>query len=263
MAAADAAEIDRATLVRQLLALGVQPGGLLLVHSSFRAARPVAGGPAGLIAALRQALGPAGTLAMPSETADDDSPFDPASSPADPNVGIVPETFRRLPGVRRSALPVALAALGPAADGIVGGPQALPPNGPVGPIGRLHERDAQVLLLGCGHDADTMLHLAELLAGVPYRRRKHFTVLEAGRPKRVDYGENDHCCQRFELADGWLREAGLQAEGTVGHARARLFRARDAVRLARARLEAEPLLFLHPPAAGCAECDDARASLSA
>ncbi|RVH82772.1 AAC(3)-VI family aminoglycoside N-acetyltransferase, partial [Sinorhizobium medicae] len=35
-------------LVNQLLTLGVKPGGVLVVHSSFRSVRPVEGGPAGM-----------------------------------------------------------------------------------------------------------------------------------------------------------------------------------------------------------------------
>jgi len=80
---------------------------------------------------------------------------------------------------------------------------------------------------------------------------------------RIDYGENDHCCARFTLADAWLRERGLQAEGRVGHAQARLARARDIVGVALEYLEQDPLLFLHPPHAGCAECDAARGSIGA
>jgi aminoglycoside 3-N-acetyltransferase-4 len=79
---------------------------------------------------------------------------------------------------------------------------------------------------------------------------------------RVSYGENDHCCERFALADDWLRAENLQAEGLVGHAHARLARARDIVRVAREHLAREPLIFLHPAAAGCAECDAARRSLA-
>ena len=41
-------------LIAQLHALGVQPGGVLLVHCAFSKVKPVEGGPAsGLIAALR------------------------------------------------------------------------------------------------------------------------------------------------------------------------------------------------------------------
>ncbi len=261
MAKAAQQEIDGATLVEQLRVLGVQPGGVLMVHASFRALRPVAGGPAGTIAALREALGPAGTLVMPSWTGDDDTPFAPASSPADPELGALCDCFWRLPDVRRGNHPMALAAVGPEARGIVEGPYPLPPHGPGSPVDRLYERDAQILLLGVNHDSDTMIHLAELKAGVRYRRRKHLTLLQDGVPRRIDYGENDHCCERFLLVDSWLRATGLQAEGPVGHAHARLCRARDVVAVARERLSAEPLLFLHPAGAGCDACDDARRSL--
>jgi aminoglycoside N3'-acetyltransferase len=79
----------------------------------------------------------------------------------------------------------------------------------------------------------------------------------------VEYGENDHCCERFALADGWLRERGLQREGPVGHAHARLARSRDVVDAALERLARDPLVFLHPAGAGCGECDEARASVPA
>jgi aminoglycoside 3-N-acetyltransferase-4 len=79
---------------------------------------------------------------------------------------------------------------------------------------------------------------------------------------RVEYLENDHCCQGFALADDWLRSRQLQSEGTVGHAHARLARARDMVAVALEQLARDPLLFLHAPEAGCAECDAARSSVS-
>ena len=138
----------------------------------------------------------------------------------------------------------------------------MPPHIYDSPVGRVYELDGQVLLLGVGHEANTSLHLAEVLADVPYRVPKHCTVLRDGRPVRIDYGENDHCCQRFCLADDWLRVQGLQAEGQIGRAQARLFRARDVVRLGVEHLQREPLLFLHPVEAGCDECDAARASCS-
>jgi len=125
----------------------------------------------------------------------------------------------------------------------------------------VHEADGQVLLLGVGHDANTTLHLAELMADVPYRLPGRITVVRDGRPVQIEYGENDHCCQRFALADAWLRERGLQAEGMVGSAGARLARSRDIVAIATARLTRDPLVFLHTGDARCQECDQARASL--
>jgi aminoglycoside N3'-acetyltransferase len=145
----------RTELVAQLRSLGVQTGGVLLVHTSFRAVRPVAGGPAGLIDALRDALGPDGTLVMPSWTGDGDAPFDPARTPAATDLGVVADTFWRLPGVVRSGHPFAFSAAGPHAARITAGPLPLPPHAPESPVGRVHELDGQVLLLGVGHDADT------------------------------------------------------------------------------------------------------------
>lgn len=249
----------RCEVTGQLRALGVGPGGVLLVHTSFRAIRPIEGGPLGLIAALRGALGPDGTLVMPSWTGDDDSPFDPAATPAAEGLGATADAFWRLPGVVRSDHLQAFAAIGPRAEAIVKTTLPLPPHAPDSPVGRVHDLDGQVLLLGVGHDADTALHLAELMVRVPYGVPRHCTVMRDGRLTRIDYLENDHCCQRFALADGWLRREGLQAGGSVGHGGARLFRAQDVVRLAVGELRRDPYVFLHGPGEGCAECDAARA----
>lgn len=253
-------QLTCAELADQLLALGVQRGGVLLVHSSFRAVRPVERGPLGLIEALRTALGPDGTLVMPSWTGDDETPFDPAGTAASADLGVVADTFWRQPGVTRSSHPFAFAAAGPQAERITSTPLPIPPHAPGSPVGRVHALDGQVLLLGVGHDANTVLHLAELLADVPYRITKHITVLKDGRPVRLEYGENDHCCERFAFADDWLGARRLQSEGPVGYAHARLARARDIVAIAREQLARDPLAFLHPANAGCAECDEARRS---
>jgi aminoglycoside N3'-acetyltransferase len=254
-------ETGIAEMAGQLAALGVRPDGVLLVHTSFRAVRPVEGGPAGLIAALREALGPDGTLVMPAWTGDDDEPFDAATTPSSADLGVVADTFWRMPGVLRSGHAFAFAAAGPRAAEIVRDPLPLPPHLPESPVGRVHELDGQVLLLGISHGENTTLHLAELIAGVPYRIPRHITVLRDGQPARVEYGENDHCCARFSLADEWLRAAGLQRKGLVGHAPARLARSRDIVDIALARLRRDPLIFLHAEAEGCEECNEARANI--
>jgi len=207
------------------------------------------------------ALGPQGTLVMPSWTGDDETPFDPRTTPAAEDLGATADLFWRQPGVVRSDHLQAFAAIGPRAEAIVKTALPLPPHTPDSPAGRVHDLDGQVLLLGVGHDADTSLHVAELLAKVPYGIPRHCTVMQDGRATRIDYLENDHCCQRFALADGWLRARGLQAEGPVGHGTARLFRARDVVRLAVDELRRDPLLFLHGTGEGCAECDEARRNM--
>ncbi len=235
------------------------PGGVLVVHTAFSKVRPVESGPQGLIRALRDALGPAGTLVMPSMSDDDDRPFDVKDAPC-AGMGIVAETFRQMPGVLRSDSPHAFAATGPLAAEIARDHPVEVPHGLDSPVGRVFERDGQVLLLGVGHDANTTIHLAENLAGVRYRTPKCATVLRDGRPVRVDYGETDHCCQRFALLDEWLEAVGRQRRGRVGHAEARLARSRDIVDAAVGRLRQDETVFLHPTGA-CAECTQARLSL--
>src|SRR5262245_21705271 len=173
-------------LKEQLLDLGVQPGMVLQVHTSFSRVRPVEGGPEGLILALRDAVGPAGTLVMPSMSDDDDRPFEPATTPC-AGMGIVADRFWRLPGVLRSNSPHAFAAVGPAAAVITADHPAHIPHGLDSPVGRVYELDGHVLLLGVGHDANTTIHLAEMLAGVRYRRQKYLMVMLEGKPTRLDY----------------------------------------------------------------------------
>jgi aminoglycoside 3-N-acetyltransferase len=254
-------EISKEQVVGQLRALGVAAGDVLLVHTSFRAVRPIEGGPEGLIHALQESVGRDGTIVTPAWTGSDDEVFDPRTTRAAEALGIVPDMFWRMPGVLRSDHPFAFAAAGRHAGRITGDPFVVPPYSPHSPLARVHELDGRVLLLGVGHDANTTVHLAEIVSGVPYRVPKHITIEFGRRPVRIDYFENDHCCQRFELLDDWLRARGLQWEGPVGHAHARLMRARDAVSVVCEKLAADPLLFLHPADARCGECDEARASV--
>lgn len=250
---------SQSELVRQLLQTGVQRGGVLLVHTAFSMVKPVEGGPAGLIEALRRAIGPAGTLVMPSMSDDDDQPFDPQTTPCR-GMGIVADTFWRQPGVSRSDNPHAFAAIG-TRDGEILAPHPIDvPHGLDSPVGRVYELDGRVLLLGVNHNADTTIHLAENLAGVRYRRSKYLTVLEDGKPARFDYREIDHCCERFDLVDDWLDERGRQQKGIVGHAEARLASSREIVATVLERLRADETTFLHPYGVD-AECDEARASM--
>ncbi len=253
-------ELSFTQLVDQLKALGVRPGGVLLVHTSFKRVRPVEGGPLGLIAALREALGNEGTLVMPAMT-DGESVFDPKATPTC-GMGITAELFWRQPGVVRSTHPGgSFAAMGPLAEDICRPQPLSPPHGVDSPVGRVHEHDGQVLLLGVSHSENTTLHLAEALANVPYSVA-HPTVVEVeGVAQTVLVAETDHCCVGFSQADEWLRTRDVQRVGIVGHAAARLCDARAVVSVALGHLAADRLVFLCPVAEACEECDAARASI--
>lgn len=201
-----------------------------------------------------------GTLAMPSMSDDDDNIFDPGKTDCR-GMGVVADTFWRLPGVLRSDSPHAFAATGPRAAEITAAHPVDVPHGLDSPAGRIYELDGKVLLLGVGHDANTTIHLAENMAGVRYRIPKYSTIIIDGQPIRYDYSEIDHCCQNFDLLDQWLEAERRQIRGIVGHAEARLARSRDLVEAAFSRLRENETVFLHPTGVDI-ECDEARASLT-
>lgn len=247
--------------VQQLLDIGVQPGGVLLVHTSFSKVKPIEGGPIGLISSLRSALGPDGTLVMPSMSYDDDHVFDKTKSHC-AEMGVVADTFWRLPGVLRSDNNHAFAAIGPLAEKILAPHPIDIPHGLDSPVGRVYELDGQVLLLGVDHGSNTTIHLCESMAGVRYRRDKYLTILKDRELTRIEYREIDHCCQNFSLVDGWLDERGLQKRGEVGHADARFLHSRDVVEVVTEQLRKNETTFLHPKGVD-EECDDAWRSLEA
>jgi aminoglycoside N3'-acetyltransferase len=129
-------------------------------------------------------------------------------------------------------------------------------------VGRAYDLDAEVLLLGVGHDANTTVHLAENLAGVRYKLPKYATVARDGHLVRHHYYEIDHCCANFALLDSWLEGSGHQQRGSVAGAPARLIAARDVVATALEHLHENETVFLHAHGV-CIECDEARATINA
>ncbi len=272
----------RASLVEDLRSLGLSRGMVVIVHSSFRAVGPVEGGPLALVQALLDVVGRDGTVVMPAHTGHLTDPanwrrppvpehmwrglrlamrpFDPRHTPSS-NMGIVAETFRQLPGTLRSHHPVeSICARGPAAEAITARQPWNAASGPDGPLGRLYELDAHVLLIGVNHNRNTSLHLAEALAQVPYRQRDRVPVYLHGRIVWEDVWTHAICGERFTLVDPILDERGLQAHGTVGRAHARFMRQRDVVNVGVELLREDRLVFLCPPGS-CADCDAARSSL--
>ena len=201
------------TVVGQLRALGLAPGAVVVVHAAFSKVAPVEGGPNGLIDALERAVGTSGTIVMPSMSADDDEVFDPARSPCT-GMGIVAETFWARPGVLRSDSPHAFAASGPRAAAITAAHPIEVPHGLDSPVGRVHELDGYILLLGVGHDADTTIHLAENLAGVRYRRQCRSLVMVDGTPQVHRVQRARSLLRTIRAARRLARRARRAAAGT-------------------------------------------------
>ncbi|MBT2410008.1 AAC(3) family N-acetyltransferase [Streptomyces sp. ISL-12] len=250
--------VTRGTLAGELRALGVRSGEILLAHSSLRSLGWVCGGAVAVVQGLLDALGPDGTLVVPTQTADLSDPalwenppvpaewwpairtamppYDPRTTPAR-GVGVVPETVRTWPGALRSAHPqTSFAAVGPRAAEVVADHATDCRLGERSPLATLERLGARVLLLGAGYASCTAFHLAEYRIPAP--------LVEVGRPgpygwERVT--EVSITSDRFdELGHDFERDRPV-VRGTVGAADARLFPVADAVAYA------ERWLALHRP----------------
>ncbi len=251
----------RDSLAADLAALGLRAGDTVLAHSSLRAVGWVCGGPATVVRALLDVLGPEGTLVVPAQTADNRDParwthrrvpeewwptirahlpaFDPATSHCR-EMGLVAETVRTWPGAVRSPHPqVSFAAVGARAAELMAVHDLESELGEASPLAALDAAGARVLLLGVGYDRCTAIHLAEYrIPGV--RRRTNACVMATATGRRwVTFQGTALDATDFpKLGADFERDPGAVRVAPVGGATARLLGLRDVVRYAIAWLPA-------------------------
>jgi len=203
--------VTREWLVRDLKALGVEAGMLLMVHASLSRLGWVLGREMTVLGALREAVGESGTLVMPAFCGDNTDParwrnppvpedwkpvirdqmppYDPRTAPTR-EMGRLADYFRQLPGVLRSAHPSASwAAEGPLAERVTAGHSLEMALGEQSPLGRCYELDGRVLSLAT--EQTTILHLAEYRAEYPGKEyyRQGAAVLIDGQREWVTMDE--------------------------------------------------------------------------
>jgi aminoglycoside 3-N-acetyltransferase len=169
-------EVDSQRVIAALLALNIQTGDSLLVHSAVQyLGRPV-GGVAMYLEATQSVLGPHGNIAVPAFNfafARGEGGFDPFRTPSH-GMGAFSEYVRQQPEAQRSLHPMqSLAIIGPAAADIAER-DTLSAFDRGSAFERLLELDFKLLLLGASIQAAAMIHYCEQRAGVPYRFWKDF-----------------------------------------------------------------------------------------
>jgi aminoglycoside 3-N-acetyltransferase len=185
----------RTSLRDDLIRLGVRAGDAVMVHAAMGKVGRLLNGPDALIGALLDAVGPEGTVLaytdwdaaydelldghgrVPRGWREHVPPFDPASSRAARDNGVLAEFVRTTPGAKRSGNPGAsVAAVGAGADWFTADHPLDYGYGEGSPFSKLVEARGKVLMVGAPLDTMTLLHHAEHLARIPSKRVRRYEV---------------------------------------------------------------------------------------
>ncbi|MFK8249956.1 aminoglycoside 3-N-acetyltransferase [Ancylobacter terrae] len=245
---------SRASLAADLWSLGLQAGDTVMVHAAMSRFGPLLNGPDAFIGALLDVLGPTGTLVaytdwdgayeplldadgcLPERWRPHVPPFDPATSRAIRDNGILAEFIRTTPGARRSGNPGAsVAAIGALSAWIVADHPLDYGYGDGSPLAKLVAAGGRVLMAGAPWETMTLLHHAEHLARIPGKRIRRYEAPLAGADGTLwrmieEYETGDPVVPGLpdDYFDAVVRDfvaAGNGAEGNIAQAPALLVEA--------------------------------------
>ena len=249
---------SRSELARDCRALGVTEGDVVMLHASVRSVGEVAGGPDQIHLAVRDALGPLGTLIMyvscPSyyddvgrgwltaeqerEVLTKHPAFDPLTTRSARSHGILAEFFRTFPGTLVNNHVARFAAAGARASHLLAAHPWNFPYGAGSPLDRFRTLGGRILLLGSDHDEVTFLHHVEHTVDfpakviarykVPYEEDGSVVWRDGEEVNTAGDGAHANWPDRFfaQIVDGYLESAGNRG-GRVGNAVSYLIPARD------------------------------------
>ncbi len=224
--------------------MGIKPGDTVLVHSALTAIGEVDGGAETVIDAFLETVTESGNIVMSTLTGWA-KPFDRNTSPS--AVGWLSEAFRRRAGVLRSMHPVhSVAAYGKNAAYIVADHEKCPTGcGDGTPYDKLEKLGAKAILLGVDMDRNTIMHMTEERANLPYLLSldipaptytpdKEYFTLEKFPPGHRD----------FLSSTPMLRRAGAITEGLIGNAVTKVLDIKTLTSLLAEKLSEDPLYFI-------------------
>lgn len=247
------ATVNKTDIVSSLKQVSISPGDCLMVHSSLSSLGHVEGGADAVIDALLEAVGPGGTLVMPTfcqkERERRFECWDIEASPSD--VGRITEVFRlRHAVVRSDHATHSVASQGPQANTITGGHRSAGARpGPWGPVAfgvgspydRLYDLQAKIVLIGVDSRFNTLVHYIEhllvefILCNVPDLARPSLTAeLRAWNKDGIWPGFD-----RMQLQDKLL-QSGLLAGADCGNARLLMCGVRETVDASLGWMRTEP-----------------------
>ena len=222
--------VTRDDISAGLTELGVLPGDVLVVHSSLKSFGTVQGGADAVIDALLDAVGPEGTVVVPTLSFQilKEKPYRFSVNHTPSGCGLVTEIFR----ARREAL----RSLHPVSSATAIGSHALyltedhldTPCGATSPYSRAAELGGKVVFLGASLASNSLFHCAEEIAEPDYLGYAAVPDVEV---TRKDGSRIVVTVRRYDCADRGVRrylgnmepvfqERGLLRRTVIGRCRA-------------------------------------------
>ncbi len=234
--------------------LGLKGGDAVLLYASDSFARSLEGGAASVVDAAMYAIRPSGTLVCQCTH---------PSRAADPTYSVSDYLCSLHDSVVSSHPLYPVAAIGQMASEITSGHEKCHPFGRNSPFHRLYKSKAKLLLAGAEQSANTLVHLAEEMARLPYLDRSEpvGTTHASGRDSVV-WVRKSGCRAGFGVVDELMEENADTLESGFGQFRIRTIGVREIIdtTLGLLSIDHEALLCDNPT---CEACAEARAMISA
>lgn len=247
----------RESIINDIKEMGINPCGTLLVHSSMKSVGEVEGGADAVLDAFSEYM-KEGLLIFPTHTwsrVGYKIPyFDAANEPA--CVGILPNLFRKREGVVRSLHPThSVAALGRDAEEYTSGEELSDTPCPrTGCWGRLYDRDATILFLGCTLKSNTFIHGVEEWNEVDDRLTESTQPLTIIAPDGKEYHidmhrhhseRSDDISDHYDKLEAPFLHLGAIRYGRLGNAKCIICNARMMADITSMLLKKNPQLFVN------------------
>jgi aminoglycoside 3-N-acetyltransferase len=216
----------RQSLFHDLQKLGLKSSDTVLIHSSMKSLGKIENGAEGFLQTLTEYFAD-GLVAFPTLSWDLVNGRQPVFSVRDTpsTTGVLPELFRKFPGVKRSLHPThSITAWGKDAEAFLSGHEKFDsPCHRNSPWGKLYDRRAKILFVGTTIICNTFLHGVEEWLPVPGMLTEYAENLVV-----FDYNGNrievpsrrhdgDHS-QYYAVMEERFRECGALSEGRLGDA---------------------------------------------
>lgn len=238
---------------KALKEIGLEKGQSIMVHTSLSSIGFVCGGAQIIIDALLDAVGPEGTIMMPTQSWKNLDPstgvhweepiewhqairdnwpaYDKRITPTN-TMGAVAEMFRTYPNTYRSNHPArSVAANGKYAKYLTENHTLENIFGDDSPIDRLYKLNGYVLLIGVGYDKNTCIHLADAKAVYPSKHNctESSAILDNGVRKWVSYDTLFVDGEDFIQIGEAFEKEGKVTSLSLGNATLKLMKERELV----------------------------------